>query len=94
VPQASGPVTRPAVPAPSTGGGSIESSAGTLSGEAAAGNAPADTFDDGNSARDAADRDNGSGGTDWLRVAEIIVAIAFFASALYVFVPGLIKKGN
>jgi hypothetical protein len=48
--------------------------------------------DDGTGARNSAQ--SGDDGTDWLRFAEALAAIAFVASLAYVFGPGLIKKGH
>jgi hypothetical protein len=76
------------------------SSPGTLSSEAApVGNTAADTVDktgdDGASpSREGAAAQRSDEGTDWLRIAEAIAAVALIVSALFVFGPGLIKKGH
>jgi anti-sigma factor RsiW len=89
------PASQPPVPPPATGQGAAPS--GGLSSEAAPlDNQKAGTLDvgEGDSARDSTFNQASDDGRNWLRIAQIAVAIGFVISALYVFGPGLIKKGH
>jgi len=89
------PAPQQSVPPPSTGQGAAPS--GGLSSEATPlGNQKAGTIEDsaGDSARNSSLNQSSDEGRNWLRVAQVVVAIGFVVSALYVFGPGLIKKGH
>lgn len=90
------PMTAPALMPPPATGSSTET---TVTTEGDAGTAATTMADDtagsGDSALSAEGRDGAGGGTgtDWLLIGQVVAAVAFVLSAVYVFVPGVRKRG-